>query len=67
MAKSKIQQTIRKSVEGVLNLDGGKAVIEVEDIGGVNFADVFERFNGELVKVVVTVSGDGSEDGTGDE
>ena len=62
MAKSKIQQTIRKSADGILDLSGGNVRIEVEDIGVVNFTDVFNKFDGEHVKVVVTVSNDGSED-----
>jgi hypothetical protein len=63
LAKSKINQTIRKSVEGILDLTNRDVVmIEVEDIGPVNFADVFSKFDGEHVKVVVTVSNDGNED-----
>jgi len=62
MAKSKIQQTIRKSADGILDLSGGNVRIEVEDIGVVNFTDVFNKFDGEHVKVVVTVSNDGNED-----
>ena len=62
MAKSKIQQTIRKSVDGILDLSGGNITIEVEDIGAVNFKDVFNKFDGEHVKVVVTVSNDGDDD-----
>ena len=67
MAKSKINQTIRKSVEGILDLTSGEAArIEVEDFGVVNFSEVFSKFDGEHVKVVVTVSNDGNEDDTGD-
>jgi hypothetical protein len=69
MAKSKINQTIRKSVEGVLDLTDSNAVtIEVEDIGAVNFLDVFKKFDGEHVKIVVTVSNDetDAEYGSGD-
>ena len=62
MAKSKIQQTIRKSADGILDLSGGNVRMEVEDIGIVNFSDVFNKFDGEHVKVVVTVSSDGSEE-----
>lgn len=65
MAKSKINQTIRKSAEGVLDLTDGKVAIEVEDIGVVNFTDVFTKFDGEHVKVVVTVSNDGEDDISG--
>jgi hypothetical protein len=64
MAKSKITQTIRKSAEGVLDLSDGNTVkIEVEDMGVVNFTEVFNKFDGEHVKVVVTVSNNGNEDG----
>ena len=62
MAKSKIQQTIRKSAEGILDLSGGNVFIDVEDIGTVRFNEVFNKFDGEHVKVVVTVSNDGGED-----
>jgi len=62
MAKSKIQQTIRKSADGILDLSGGNVHIEVEDIGTVRFTDVFNKFDGEHVKIVVTVSSDGDED-----
>lgn len=66
MAKSKINQTIRKSVEGILDLSNSEAVlIEVEDIGAVDFTEVFKKFDGENVKVVVTVSNDGDEDAAG--
>ena len=67
LAKSKINQTIRKSVEGTLDLTNGNAVtIEVEDIGVVNFTEVFSKFDGEHVKVVVTVSNEGDEGNAGD-
>ena len=67
MARPKINQTIRKSVEGILDLSNREAVlIEVEDIGTVNFTDVFSKFDGEHVKVVVTVSNDGDEADAGD-
>ena len=67
MAKSKINQTIRKSVEGILDLTSPDTVrIEVEDIGVVSFRDVFSKFDGEHVKVVVTISNDGDEEAAGD-
>jgi len=62
MAKSKIQQTIRKSADGILDLTGGQVNIEVEDIGTVSFTDVFSKFDGEHVKIVVTVFNDGDDD-----
>jgi hypothetical protein len=63
---SKIKQTLRKSVEGILDLSDRAAVkIEVEDIGVVDFTEVFAKFDGENVKVVVTVSNDGGEDESG--
>jgi chemotaxis protein CheY-P-specific phosphatase CheC len=61
MAKPRIQQTIRKSVDGILDFSNGNINIEVEDIGVVSFANVFRKFDGEHVKVVVTVSNDESE------
>ena len=62
MAKSKINQTIRKSVEGILDLSESRNTkIEVEDMGVMSFNDVFSKFDGEHVKVVVTVSNDETE------
>ena len=67
LARPKINQTIRKSVEGILDLSDNSTVrIEVEDIGVVNFTEVFRKFDGEHVKVVVTVSNDGDEEAAGD-
>lgn len=61
MARPKIQQTIRKSAEGILDLSNGNVKIEVEDIGTVSFPDVFKKFDGECVKIVVAVSNDGED------
>ena len=61
MAKSKIQQTIRKSAEGTLDFSNGNVQMEVEGIGSINFTDIFNKFDGEHVKVVVTVSNDGDD------
>ena len=60
----KINQTIRKSAEGVLDFSDGEIKIDIEDIGEISFRDLFKNFNGENVKVVVSVSNEGdSEDG----
>jgi len=66
MARSKIQQTIRKSAEGVLDLSEGSVRIEVENIGAIDFTEVFSKFDGELVKVVVSVSNEGIGEDNGD-
>ena len=58
MPKSKINQTIRKSVEGILNLDNDDIVIEIEDAGEKSFKELFEKFNGENVKIIISVSND---------
>ena len=59
MAKSKINQTIRKSVEGVLHLEGENIIVEIEDTGERDFRDLFKKFNGENVKISISVSNDG--------
>ena len=58
MAKSKIQQTIRKTVEGTLVLENTNVNIDIDDFGSLDFADVFKIFNGEYVKITVAVSND---------
>ena len=56
MAKSKINKTIRKSVEGILNIDGDSIIIEIEDAGERYFKDLFKIFNGENVRINISVS-----------
>ena len=59
MAKSKINSTIRKSVEGTLNFENAENLtIEIEDIGEVSIKNLFEKFDGEHGKLVFTVSND---------
>lgn len=53
MAKSKIVEKHNLSVEGVLDIQDDKIVIEVEDVGSRNLATMMKSFNGELVKIAI--------------
>ena len=59
MAKSKIKETNRKSVEGILDFDGEVIAIEVEEVGTVSFHELFKSFNGKYVSIVVATSSEG--------
>ena len=63
MAKSKIVETHRVSAEGILDIDTdtGMIVLDVEDIGEKNLADLLVKFNGANVKVVVSLNADVTE------
>ena len=53
MAKSKIVEKHNLSVEGVLDIQDDKIVIEVEDVGSRNLAAMMKSFDGELVKIAI--------------
>ena len=57
MAKSKIQEKHTLSVEGFLNISEDKTMkLEVEDIGAKNLDELFTRFNGENIKISITLN-----------
>lgn len=50
MSKIKMKQTL--SAEGVLRIDeNGQLFLEVEEIGDKSFAELFEMFNGQVIKI----------------
>lgn len=53
MAKSKIVEKHNLSVEGVLNIQDDKIVLEIEDLGNRNLATMLKSFDGQLVKIAV--------------
>ena len=53
MAKSKIVGKHNLSVEGVLNIQDDKIVLEIEDLGNRNLATMLKSFDGQLVKIAV--------------
>ena len=57
MAKSPIKETVKKDVEGVLDLDGETTLIEVEGYEEpLSFNDIYSMFNGRRVKISMTLS-----------
>ena len=58
MAKSMINTTMRKTVIGTLNLDGNEPIVEIEDMNPLSFKYLFSKFNGEQVRISVTLSND---------
>lgn len=61
MAKKKINyKVIEKKflgIEGFLNVDeinAGKIIMEVEEIGEVDLKDYLSKFNGKLIKLTLT-------------
>jgi len=58
MGRSKINESWIKNVEGVLNLDEEPSM-EIEEIGTVTLKDLFKRFNGENIKISMSLSNDG--------
>jgi len=55
MPSSKINTTMQKSIEGIFNLDD-EPKIEVEGHGEILIKEAFQKFDGEYVKLVLTVS-----------
>lgn len=51
MAKKAITERYSKSIEGILNISEGK--IECEELGELDFFQLLEKFDGELVTVKV--------------
>jgi hypothetical protein len=47
----KIQEKHTIFVKGVLEVDGDKILLEVEDVGTKNLAEIVEKFNGQTVTV----------------
>jgi len=58
MAKAKINESHTLSAEGFLNITGDKIMIEAEDVGEKNLADLLIKFNGELVKFSIKKNDD---------
>ncbi len=56
MAKSRINETHRKTVACILNFADGKTMLEIEDIGTVDFYEMFKNFDGKLGKLSFVVS-----------
>ena len=53
MAKAKITEKHNLAIEGVVNIQGDKIVLEVEDLGSRNLAVMMKSFDGELVKIAI--------------
>jgi ABC-type hemin transport system substrate-binding protein len=58
MAKSKITEKRSLSVEGVLNIDEDIVLMEVEEIGTRQLSKLFNDFDGQLVKINISLSSD---------
>jgi hypothetical protein len=57
MAKSKIQETHKLSIEGILDIRSDNTIrISVEDIGDKELSDLLLKFNGENVKFGVALN-----------
>ena len=54
MAQSKITEKHNLNAEGVLNIQGDKIVLEIEDLGKRNLAVMLKNFDGELVKIAIS-------------
>ena len=55
MAKSSIKSVMRTSVKGVLEIQEDGAVYFVTEDARYSFSDIYGKFNGEEVDVVVTL------------
>jgi len=58
MAKSKITEKRSLSIEGVLNIDNDIVLVEVEEIGIRQLSKLFTEFDGQLVKINISLSSD---------
>ena len=58
MAKSKITEKRSLSVEGVLNIDEDIVLMEVDEIGTKQLSKLFTEFDGQLVKINISLSSD---------
>lgn len=57
MAKSKIQETHKLSVEGILDIRNDNTIrISVEDIGDKELSDLLLKFNGENIKLTTALN-----------
>lgn len=58
MAKAKIVEKHSMSIEGIVDIDETNGVIslEIEDVGTKNLADLLTKFNGENVKISISLS-----------
>nr|DAG70189.1 MAG TPA: YonK protein [Caudoviricetes sp.] len=54
MAKANIVEKHSLTVQGVVIIRDGKVLLDVEDIGGRDFAKMMDSFKGDLVKISVT-------------
>jgi hypothetical protein len=56
MAKSKISETHKLAIEGILDIrEDGIIGVSVEDVGDKELSDLLVKFNGENVKISVTL------------
>lgn len=53
MAKSPIIERLTKTIEGILNVDNKS--IEVETLGELDLSEQFKKFDGELVKIQISL------------
>lgn len=51
MAKSKLQKNLSVTAKGILNIDGDKITIEIEDVGDKNLAEALDIFDGKTVAI----------------
>lgn len=57
MAKSKIIESHRLSIEGILDIkDDNTISIDIEEVGNKELSDLLLKFNGESIKLVITLN-----------